>query len=262
MITEILCKSALTSSKLSGLTYSLNPYIGCQHACSYCYVPSVLHRNRADWGTVISAKINIPTLLMQELRKKSKGVVGISTATDAYQPAEQHYQLTRKCLELLARHRWSVDILTKSDLVIRDLDVLEKCTNVKIGFTIPTLCEEFRARVEPHAPPISRRFSALKECSDNGFSTYVFCGPLIKKMEPSDMTKYVDAVVEAGAQELVVDTLHFKPGVWESVNPVLSEDERIMIRTRFGKLKHSDLMLLFENICGGRIRFTSAFAGY
>ena len=94
-IKKINCKSALSASRLPGLSYSLNPYRGCQHNCAYCYVPNVLRIKRDLWGDFIDVKTNIPIILSKELKKKKPGVVGLSTVTDPYQPIESKYKLTR-----------------------------------------------------------------------------------------------------------------------------------------------------------------------
>ena len=92
-IREVKCKSALSSSSLPGLDYSLNPYRGCQHNCAYCYVPNVLRIQRKEWGSFVEVKTNIPVVLSKELKKKKPGVVGLSTVTDPYQPIEKKYHL-------------------------------------------------------------------------------------------------------------------------------------------------------------------------
>jgi len=260
MIREIWCKSALTVSKLPGIDYSLNPYAGCQHACVYCYVPSVMHLRRDEWGKAVSAKVNIPSLLHQEMKKRQRGIVGISTSTDAYQPVERKYELTRKCMMVLARHDWPVDILTKSDMVLRDVDVLLRLSDVRVGFTIPTLNDESRRLLEPHAPSIERRLAALRKCTKRGLRTYVFCGPLFPDVEKKDVEEYVDAFIDAGAEEIIVDDFHLKWGVWHSMVSVLPLEKKKVFEERIRGAHHRELFSEFERCCRGRITLTRAFA--
>jgi len=258
MIRETWCKSALTISKLPGIEYSLNPYVGCQHACVYCYVPSVMHLKRDEWGKTVHAKVNIPSVLQKEIKKRSRGIVGISTSTDAYQPAEKRYELTRKCLMVLARHDWPVDILTKSDLVLRDIDILARLSDVRVGFTIPTLNDKSRRLLEPHAPSIERRLSALRECGENGLRTYVFCGPLFPDVEKEGVKNCVDVFIDAGAEEIIIDSFHLKRGIWESMASVIPDEEKMIFEERIrGAVK---LFSEFERHCRGRITLTRAFA--
>lgn len=260
MIREIWCKSALTVSKLPGIDYSLNPYVGCQHACVYCYVPNVMRLRRAEWGKTVSAKVNIPSLLQKELKKRPRGIVGISASTDAYQPAEKRYELTRKCLAVLARHDWPVDILTKSDMVLRDSDILTHLKDVRVGFTIPTLNDESRRLLEPGAPSIERRLLALKACGEHSLHTYVFCGPLFLDIEKEDVKEYVDVCIDAGAEEIIVDDFHLKQGIWESMASVLPLEKKTVFEERIREAYHEKIFSEFERCCRGAITLTRAFS--
>jgi len=167
-ITEIKCKSALSKSRLPGLDYSLNPYKGCSHNCAYCYVPNVMRITRKEWGTFVEVKTNIPNILSKEIRKKEKGVVGISTVTDPYQEVEKKYKLTRFCLEQLLIHDFPVCIQTKSDIVTRDIDIIKKFSNAEVMFSIGTINDSERKILEPNSPSIKSRLEAMKEISENG----------------------------------------------------------------------------------------------
>ncbi len=167
---QVFCRTALSPSLLPGIDYALNPYYGCQHACRYCYVPNVFNIDRQQWGKTVKPKINIPKILAQELKKKKKGIVGISTVTDPYQPLENHYFLTHYCLEQLLRYDFPINILTKSPLVLRDLGLIQQFSQVAVGMTIPTLHQEESNLLEPHAPPIQERLKTLKMLSKTGIS--------------------------------------------------------------------------------------------
>ena len=162
-ITEVNCKTALSKSMLPGLDYSLNPYRGCEHGCAYCYVPNVLRIERNSWGSFVEVKTNIPNVLSKELKNKKPGVVGISTVTDPYQPIENKYKLTRYCLEQLLIHDFPISFLTKSKLILRDIDLISKFSNAEVMFSIATINDSERKILEPYASSIQDRLKAMKE---------------------------------------------------------------------------------------------------
>ncbi len=191
-ITDIKCKTALSKSNLPGLEYSLNPYRGCQHSCAYCYVPNVLRIKREDWGNFVEVKTNIANVLANELRNKKPGVVGISTVTDPYQPIEKKYKQTRFCLEQLLRYDFSVHIQTKSDLVLRDIDLISRFSDIEVMFSIGTLNDSERKLLEPNASSIQERLNAIKQISENGVKTSVFFGPIYPSLKIQDIAEIID----------------------------------------------------------------------
>jgi len=236
MIKEILVKTALSPSKLPGLDYALNPYRGCEHACIYCYAPSVIHWDKGRWGELVEVKVNLPRILSKELRSKKKGVVGLGTVTDPYQPIEKKYEITRRCLELLLMHDFPVCIQTKSSLVLRDMDLLKKFTNIEVGVTLTTLDDSVRVKMEPGASSVEERLRTLSELSKNGIKTWVFLGPVMPYI--TDVEALVDAIAEVKPKYVFVDRLRLKEGVWERVREFISgfkpellpEYERIFLR--------------------------------
>lgn len=227
-ITEIECKSALSSSSLPGLDYSLNPYRGCQHNCAYCYVPNVLRIARGEWGSFVEVRKNMPLILSKELKNKKPGVIGISTVTDPYQPIENKYKLTRYCLEQLLVHDFPVFIQTKSKLVLRDLNLISKLSNAEIMFSIGTLNDDERKVLEPEASSINDRLNALKKCSDEGIKTAIFFGPIYPTIKIEDLENIIDTFVENGAKEIMVDKFNLKPGIFENLKKCnISNFERI-----------------------------------
>lgn len=236
MIKEIIVKTALSPSKLPGLDYALNPYRGCEHACVYCYAPSVIHRDKGKWGELVEAKVNLPRILSKELRVKKKGVVGLGTVTDPYQPAEKKYEITRHCLELLQIHDFPVCIQTKSSLVLRDMDLLKRFSNIEVGVTLTALDEGVREKLEPGASGIEERLRALLELSKNGINTWVFLGPVMPYI--TDVEALVDAIAQVKPKYVLVDKLRMKDGVWEGVREfiagekpeLLADYERIFLK--------------------------------
>ncbi|MFQ5815178.1 MAG: radical SAM protein [Candidatus Hydrothermarchaeaceae archaeon] len=217
---EVSCKTALS---LSGLyDYALNPYRGCQHSCLYCYAPSIL-REKRKWGGFVDVKRNIPSVLSRELKKKPRGQIGISTVTDAYQPLERKYEVTRRCLEELVKTDFPVCIQTKSDLVLRDLDLLKKFSEKEVGFTITTLDDDARRKYEPGASPVGDRISALEEIADEGIDTWVFVGPIMPYITDRDLDELVAKLADAGVKSILVDKLRMKPGLRDKIKAFYAE---------------------------------------
>ena len=176
--------SILTQSKLSGGSYSANPYIGCPHACMYCYVPAMSHGPvtgvKNQWGTYLHVKRWSP-ILPEIARTYSGKRITIGTATDPYNPLEAHFKRTRALLEELVDSNAKVSIITKSDLILRDLDILPEFDNLVVAFSINTLDEKFKDDMDA-APSISRRLHALRACKDMGLITSCFISPLFPEI--------------------------------------------------------------------------------
>ena len=183
VIREIEARTILSKSQI--YEYTLNAYGGCQHNCLYCYAKFMKRftGHREPWGSYVDVKINAAELLVREVKKKKKGGVWISGVCDAYQPLEKKYGLTRKCLEILVDNGWPVTIQTKSPLVLRDLDVLQRAPDCEAGFTITTADESIRKIFEPGAPPVPSRVHALAALHAAGIRTYVMVAPLLPGSE-------------------------------------------------------------------------------
>ena len=228
---EITCKTALSPSLLPGLDYTLNPYLGCEHACAYCYAPYTLHyAGEEPWGTFVSAKMNIPSILEREARKKKPGVVGISTVTDPYQPAEAKLQLTRRCLEVLLAKDFPICIQTKSALVTRDIDLIGLFKTKEVGFTVTTLDDHMKAIMEPGASLPGKRIKALKELTDAGIPAWAFIGPMIPGMIDDEiLASILAAIKETGVERVMFDRLRLKPGMWTQLEPFLREKDKLVL---------------------------------
>lgn len=208
-VTEIQVKSALSTSRIPGVEYVLNPYVGCAHGCLYCYAVFMAKWSRrhinAPWGSFVEAKVNVVELLARELsRKRKRGTVLLSSVCDPYQPVEEHYRLTRGCIELLAAHGWNIEILTRSPLVTRDTDILRSAGNVSVGLSIPTDNERVRRVLEPRSPAILRRVEALRRLRESGISTWAFIAPILP-MNPRRLYKMLDAHVDS----VLLDRLNY-----------------------------------------------------
>lgn len=221
---EVSCKSALSKSGLPGLDYTLNPYTGCGHACIYCYAPATLRYAGPDaWGTFVNAKANIPGVLEKEVRSKKRGMVGISTVTDPYQPVEEKLKLTHSCLEVLLAKDYPICVQTKSALVLRDIDLIRDFREKEVGFTITTLDDRLSLIIEPGASKPSERLEALKKISGEGIRAWAFVGPMVPGIvDKKRLTEILTAIKDAGASHVLLDRLRLKPGLWARMEPVLN----------------------------------------
>lgn len=184
MITkEIKVKTILSTSKV--YDWVINPYVGCQHGCSYCYARFMKRftGHKEPWGEFVDVKINAADLLYGEIRKKKRGRVWVSGVCDPYQPLEARYKLTRQCLEILAQNNWPVTIQTRSPLVLRDIDILKEMQDLEAGLSVTTADDAIRKIFEPNAPPISDRINALDELHKAGIKTYAMVAPMLPGAE-------------------------------------------------------------------------------
>ncbi len=226
-VKQILCKTALSPSSLPGLSYSLNPYRGCQHHCAYCYAPNVLRMNQDQWNKTIEVKTNISIILAKELKRKKTGVVGISTVTDPYQPLEQKYHLTRFCLEQLLKVDFPIHIQTKSDLVTRDIDLVSRFSESQVMMSIATIHDEQRKLLEPYSSSIQERLLALRTYTDAGVKTSVFFGPIYPTTSLEEIPLILNTFQESGVTEIWIDLLRLKPGIWENIKNGLKQSQEI-----------------------------------
>ena len=261
-IEEILCRTALSPSLLPGLNYALNPYYGCQHACRYCYVPNVFHIIRQEWGKSIKPKINIPRILSKELKTTKRGLVGISTVTDPYQPLEKKYHLTRYCLEQLRKHDFPINILTKSTLIKKDIDIIEEFSECAVGMTIPSLNQDEIEILEPFTPPVQKRLETLTKFSKKGIYTYIFFGPIYPTIDTDNLPYLLKKYFSTGIKELIVDTFHLKPGIWPNIKDNLPVKTREIFKTHlFNKTYYPAILELIEKQCQKNgILYQKAFA--
>ena len=202
-IKEVKAKSILSTSKVSD--YAMNPYVGCQHACVYCYAKFMKRftGHKEEWGAFVDVKVNAPELLTREVLKKKVGRVWISGVCDPYQPLERKYRLTRTCLEILVRNDWPVTVQTKSPLVLRDIEILRRVSDVEVGFTITTADERMRKIFEPGAPPMAKRIEALEKLHGSGIKTFAMIAPLLPGAEG------LPALLKDSVGHVLVDRLNY-----------------------------------------------------
>lgn len=169
-------KTIFTKTRLPGVSYVINQYVGCDHLCAYCYARFIAKwKNYGEWGTWIEAKINAPELVKG---KYVKGPVWMSSVSDPYQQVEKELKLTRKVLENMNK-RIDLSIQTKSDLILSDIDLFKKFKNIEIGLTINSFSLKVKNLFEPYSSSHEKRLKTLKILKENGFKTYAFISPII-----------------------------------------------------------------------------------
>src|SRR5437868_3640266 len=203
---EVEVKSALNAVKGMPFEWSLNPFLGCAHACFYCFSRAYHARYReknvgSDFDRNVEVRVNIPDILRRELHRHREGSLAIGTATDPYQPIEGKYRLTRRCLETLVDYPMPTSIVTKGPLVVRDIDVLKKLdqkTDLTVYFSVPCVDEEIVKKTDPGTAPPRQRLRALRMLREAGLDAAVLCMPVLPAI--SDSEESLDAAARAASE--------------------------------------------------------------
>ena len=210
------------SNRNMPFTWTINPYRGCEFACKYCYARYTHEfmemRDGAEFERKIYVKQHTADLLRHDLRRVKPGEsIALGTATDPYQPAERRYEVTRGILEEFARHRgFELGIVTKSNLIVRDLDLLREVARsnaLSIHITVTTLNVELARILEPRAPRPDLRMEAVRQLSEAGLTVGVSASPVLPGItdSPADIEGVVSAAAAAGARHIFAGALFLKP---------------------------------------------------
>ena len=229
------CKTALNPVRGMPFKWSLNPYMGCAHRCTFCYVRHF--EQRADrppddrYGRSIRVKSNVAEVLRGELARRSwaREEVALGTATDPYQPAEGRFRLTRACLGELDSSWTPFSIVTRGPLVVRDVDVLQEAgrrAGAEVCFSLPTLDERVWRTTEPGTAPPASRLEAVRRLARAGVEVGVGVAPILPGLSdaPEQLTAVVRAARAAGARTIWASVVHLRPGVREHFLEGLERD--------------------------------------
>jgi DNA repair photolyase len=238
---EIQAKSIITKSNLPESDYVINPYTGCTHGCIYCYA-NFMRRftgHREKWGDFVDVKINAPDLVSESFKKYRGKAITIGSVCDPYQPAEKEYKITRKLLEKLIVFPCRFDIITKSDLVVRDIDLLKRFSEIIVAFSFSSFDDKIRKEIEPGAPSPRRKFEALKKLSKFGIKTAVFISPIFPEI--TDWRRIIKKTKEF-ASEYWFENLNVYPAVRPDI-------------FKFINKKYPSHLHLYEEIAAGKIQY-------
>jgi DNA repair photolyase len=215
--------------------WSLNPYMGCAHRCTFCYVRQF--ENRADrpsddrYGRSIRVKTNVAEVLARELARRTwqRKKVALGTATDPYQPAEGRFRLTRACIRELTRALTPFAIVTRGPLVVRDIALLQEAServSVNVSVSLPTLDERVWRTTEPGTAPPRSRLEAIRRLADAGIDVTVGMAPILPGLSdgPQELEEVVRAAKNAGARAVWANVLYLKPAVREHFLENLARD--------------------------------------
>lgn len=206
---------ARPTGRLADLDFVINPYQGCTFACTYCYaaffVPEEEQRER--WGQWVRVKTNAIAKLRNSRQNLHGKTVLMSSATDPYQPIEAKLELTRSLLPILAQRGAHLAVLSRSPLVIRDIDLFERFEQINITLSITTDSDDIRKRFEPQCASIDRRFEALQQLSEAGFRTRINVSPLLPL---HDVRAFAERILETGVSRVHINTFHEASGPFAS----------------------------------------------
>jgi len=278
-IREIQAKSVLSKCGFPSDDYAINPYIGCVFGCSYCYADFIKRftGHKEKWGEFVDIKINAPEILQKEMtnlikriesgKEKKMPLILLSSICDPYQPAEAKYKITRSCLEAILPYsdRVRVNVLTKSSLVTRDIDIFKKFKNIEIGLTITSTDDSVSKLIEVHAPPASLRIMALEQLNKNNINTYVCINPLLPNFvnEINNLEKLFAAISKAKTSDIWLEHINLSGHKLNKVKEALKDKPdlfKYFESSKTQKYKEELNKLIFKllkkynfKVCGGGI---------
>lgn len=233
-IKEIKAKSIIVKSKLPGIDFVINPYIGCMHGCIYCYARfmKTYTGHEESWGHFVDVKINAPDLIPQNTDKYKNKSILISSVTDPYHPVEIRYRLTRKILEKLIPLQPNLNILTKSDLVLRDIDLIKQFKNRLVAISLSFLDKRLTKQLEPLAVLAEKRIKVLEKFYKMRIKNALFISPIFP-----EVTDW---------QKIITKTKKFTNEYWfENLNPYFSVQDNII---NFLKKNYPELISKYKKI--------------
>ena len=257
-IEEVQAKSMISPTKVPSADYVINPYTGCQFGCMYCFASFMgrfVGESNQNWGNYVYVKSNAVELMQKDIlrltKKNPHPKIAISTVTDPYQGVEKKYRLTRGILQTFADHNYQgrVGILTKSPMVLDDLDILKQIPNVEVGITITTSDDRLSRFLEVAAPSASARLKALEKLNAAGIPTYVFVGPFMPHMKhkPELIDALFGKIKDAGTSKVKVEYLNLPKYVQSRMNSII-EQESVEIQAVYQASQSEDYRKELEPI--------------
>lgn len=233
-IKEIKAKSVIVKSGLPDTDFVINPYVGCMHSCIYCYARFMKRftNHHEPWGKFLDVKINSIDLIPEKTDKYVDKSIFMSSVTDPYQAIEKKYELTRGILKKLIPLRPDLSILTKSDLIIRDVDLLKQFKKCKAGVSLTLLDDNVRKEVEPLAVSVERRINAVKELKKAGINNYIFLSPMFPEL--TDWKGIIDKTKDF-VDEFWFENLNIRATNWPDIK-------------RWLRAKHPDLLKKYQEV--------------
>lgn len=228
-IKEIKAKSIITKSGIAGVDFAINPYVGCMHACIFCYARFMKRftDHHEPWGKFLDIKVNAPDLIPKIINKYRNKSITISSVTDPYQPIERKYKLMRGILANLIPLQPNLSILTKSDLIVRDIDLLKKFKKCVAGVSLSLLDDCIRKEVEPLASPVEKRINAVKELKEAGINTFIFISPMFP--ESTDWRKII-LRTKNFADEFWFENLNVRATNWPDIKNWLNTKHPYLLK--------------------------------
>ncbi|MGO8690565.1 MAG: radical SAM protein [Thermoguttaceae bacterium] len=225
VVRQTVCKSILNRSTLGG--YSLNCYTGCTHACVYCYARFMqrFHPHQEPWGSFVDVKVNAVETLKRQLRRAEPAEVFVSSACDGWQPLEAQWRLTRRCCELLLERGFPVHVLTKSALVLDDLELLAR-PGTRVAVTLTTLDPRLVRLWEPGAASVTERLQVVEAAGRLGIEMGMMLAPLLPLLSDGEaaIAAMLQQAADLGVDVIWVDAMNPRPRVWPAVADLLRRE--------------------------------------
>ncbi len=268
-IQEINAKSVLVASKLPDSDYVVNPYTGCQFGCLYCYATFMgrfVNEPRSNWGNYVYVKINAVEVASSELAKwkpeRRQSTILLSSVTDPYHGIEAKYKLSRGILQVFADAQYPgrIGILTKSPMVLRDVDIIKRLHNVDVGLTITTTDDKLSRFLEVTAPLASRRLETLQKLNDEGIPTYAFVGTLLPhfRYHPELLDQLFKKIAETGNREIYVEHINLptyvKERLWETLRQESEEVQEVYQGARTSRHREELDLIVQELVAKHNLR--------
>jgi len=257
-VIEMEARSALVKSGLGGVDYVVNPYTGCRFGCAYCYATFMsryVSEPVESWGEYVYVKRNLVELFERELARmkpeRRRRSIFISSVTDPYQGVEAKYELTRGVLAALAREHYPgpVTVLTKSPMLLRDIDLFHELPDFEAGLTVTSGEDEISRWLEAHAPPPRKRLEALRALNEAGIRTYAFVGPLVPHFveRPELLEDLFARLADAGVRRVYVEQLNTKAYIRRRLDEVVARQPEL-VRAAYAEARTREHRVRLEQI--------------